>query len=486
MRTEEWFENPDETRRLMADDFHRPVYHFLPPQNWMNDPNGLFFWQGKYHLFYQFNPYTPLWGFIHWGHASSTDMIHWQDHPIALFPEDGTGDAMGCWSGCIVADDGVPSALYTGFVNPEETPVMLARADDPDLTRWTKSPHNPVISAPPPGVIQTDFRDPYVWREGELWKMVMGAGMESGKSSVLLYQSDNLVDWDYCGVLFERKVDSVRMWECPNFFRLGNHYVLMVSLFPDAQGVYYYVGDYDGTTFTSIAEGYFDAGPCLYAPHVRTFPDGRTILFGWLMEGRSDEAIETAGWAGVQAIPRELALDAEGHLVSKPIEESLSLRQKGQAFTDLVLKAGKAELLPVRGRHLELDLVMETSGGGVNLGVLASGKDEEVTWIRLDFEENLLTLNTTQSSLSSEVRTGCQTIALPERLGAEIALKVFVDGSVIEAWVDGRVVLTGRAYPTQSDAHGVILLAKSDEARIKTLEVWQMEAIWPAPNEESS
>jgi beta-fructofuranosidase len=412
-------------------------------------------------------------------------MIHWQDHPIALFPEDGSGDAMGCWSGCIVADEGVPSALYTGFVSPEETPVMLARAEDPGLSRWTKSPHNPVIGAPPNGVIQTDFRDPYVWREGELWKMVMGAGMENGESSVLLYQSENLVDWEYCGVLFERKVDSVRMWECPNFFQLGDHYVLMVSLFPNAKGVYYYVGDYDGNTFTPITEGYFDAGPSLYAPHVRCFPDGRTILFGWLMEQRTDVAIETAGWAGVQSIPRELTLDVEGHLVSKPIAESLSLRHQGQAFTDLVLEVGKAEVLPVHGRHLELDLVMEPSGGGVNLGVLASPEDEEVTWIRLDFEKHLLILDTTQSSLSGELRTGLQTIALPEKRGAEIALKVFVDGSVIEAWVDGRVALTGRAYPTQPDAHRLILLAQSEETCIKTLEVWELEAIWPVYNEES-
>ena len=483
MNKEEWFTAPAKTRRLLAGDFHRPVYHFLPPKNWMNDPNGLFFWQGKYHLFYQFNPYTPLWGFIHWGHATSPDMIHWQDHPIALFPDEGTGDAFGCWSGCIVDDHGIPSALYTGFVSPEETPVMLARAEDDLLDRWTKSPHNPVIGAPPEGVIQTDFRDPYVWREGTLWKMVMGAGMMNGNCSVLLYQSADLVKWEDCGVLFEKQVDGIRMWECPNFFQLEDRYVLLVSLFPDAQGVYYYVGDYDGARFVPAAEGYFDAGPSLYAPHVRTFPDGRTILFAWLMEQRSDEALETAGWAGVQTIPRELSLGVDGKLVGTPIDVVRHLRRNHHPFSNLVLSEGEQWEVPARGRHLELKVAVAPLGGEVRLGVLYASDGEEVTWIGLDFDQNLLFMDTTQSSQSSEVKTGIQRVPLADGSPSEVRLRVFVDGSVIEAWTDDGAFLTGRAYPTCQDADGVVLSARGGEARVRSLEVWQMESIWPAAGE---
>ena len=147
MRTFE-FETYTDVRRAMAQDPHRPVTHFLPPANWMNDPNGLIRWAGRYHLFYQHNPNAPVWGHIHWGHAVSDDLMHWRDLPLALAPTPGSYDADGCWSGCTVDDGGTPTLVYTARRGRRES-ICLARGG-PDLVDWTKTPDNPVIPGPPP------------------------------------------------------------------------------------------------------------------------------------------------------------------------------------------------------------------------------------------------------------------------------------------------------------------------------------------------
>ena len=480
--TEEWFSDPETTRRMMASDPQRPIYHFLPPRNWMNDPNGLVYWQGRYHLFYQYNPCCPLWGFIHWGHASSPDLVHWKDHPIALTPETDTGDANGCWSGCVVDDQGIPAALYTGFVSPEDTPVMLAHAQDPDLLAWEKSPGNPVIRTAPAGVTRTDFRDPYVWREGEEWKMVVGAGMADGQSAVLLYRSADLIEWQYLGLLFTGlTADRVQMWECPNFFPLEDQYVLVVSLFPDILGVYYYVGDYDGLSFRPMQEGYLSQSPFFYAPQVRRLKDDRTILMGWLLEGREDAALVQAGWAGVQSLPHELGLDDHRRLVSRPIDEIHALRGEGQYIPQMILENGERHRLPAAGRHLEIELTLEAGSGSLAVDLLASPDGREKTTLRLLPIEGRLELDLGTSSLSPDLQSQTLAAVFPPDPSRGLTLQVFIDGSVVEAWVNERTTLTGRAYPTADDASGLYLTSMSGQAKVRDVRTWKMDAIWPTP-----
>lgn len=476
----EIFPKPLILRHELAGDAHRPCYHFLPPHYWMNDPNGIFYWQGRYHVFYQFNPYGPLWGFIHWGHASSPDLIHWKDHPIALIPEEGAGDDLGCFSGCLVDDDGVPNAIYTGFVNFFDTPVLLAQAQDPQLEVWEKSPHNPILAVKPEGVNDTDFRDPYVWRQGERWQMVIGAGMADGDSAALLYESADLLAWRYAGPLFKHQTrESVTMWECPNFFPLDGKFVLLVSLFPNTQGVYYYVGNYDGRRFTPETEGFLEEGGVLYAPQVRRFEDGRTLLFGWVREGRSDEAMEEAGWAGVLSMPRELALDDRGHLISRPVEEYRQLRQTHFTLRDLELRAGRPVSLPISGRQVELELMMARGTAAVSLEVLAAPDGSEATRIICDLRQGVIRLDTTQSSLSEEAAGSVQTVELPDPNRERVTLRVLVDASVIEVWVDDALSITGRAYPTLADSEDLYLAVDKDEAQVRILSVWKLDGIWP-------
>jgi beta-fructofuranosidase len=444
----------------------------------MNDPNGLFYWNDRFHLFYQYNPYSANWGFIHWGHAVSEDLIHWQDQPIALRPGDEDGDGLGCFSGCMVEADGQPTAIYTGFAGINDFPILTARSQDPELIEWEKSEENPVIAAVPEGVDPSIFRDPYVWRRGDQWQAVIGAGFEGGTAAALLYESADLASWEYLGPLFQSGFsESVGMWECPNFFPLGDKYVLLVSLHPNIQGVYYYTGTYDGRTFTPEMEGYVEQNQIFYAPQVRRFSDGRTVMFAWVREGRTDEAQDEAGWSGVQCFPRELTLDEDGRLISKPIAEIAELRGEAHLIQDQTLQPDSA-LDIYTGCQFELKLTVTGEGGQMVLDLLTSADAQERTQIGCDLAKGAAWLDTTQSSRSEDAFGLRQQIQLPRGLRETFALHVLVDHSVIEVWFGEGVSLTGRAYPVAADAQTVRLSAVSGEVTIRDCSLWEMDSIW--------
>ena len=322
----------------LARDSHRPRYHFLPPANWMNDPNGLIHWQGRYHLFYQYNPNGPFHGTIHWGHAVSDDLVHWEHLPIALAP--GDLDADGCWSGCAVDADGTPLLFYTG-VSPQR---QLLATGSPDLLHWRKHPE-PLIAAPPPDIDagpHQDFRDPYVWRAEDGWYMVIGS-QDVGKGGViLLYRSMDLRRWDYLHPLL--RAEEVRgfpiwngsMWECPNFFPLGDAHVLMLSVW-DQQQTYYPVvfsGDFSAQKFHPRRQERVDWGGCFYAPQVMRDAHGRALMWGWLWEQRTAEAQRAAGWAGVMSLPRVLSLAPDGALLQQPARQALGRGGSGPRRSD--------------------------------------------------------------------------------------------------------------------------------------------------------
>ncbi|MDQ3856015.1 MAG: glycoside hydrolase family 32 protein, partial [Chloroflexota bacterium] len=162
-------------QRALAADPHRPQYHFLPPSAWLNDPNGLIQWKGRYHLFYQYNPKEPAWGVPHWGHAVSDDLVHWTDLPTALSPTPGGPDQDGCFSGCAVVHDGVPTIVYTGVRGDAQLPCIAESHDD--LVTWEKYVGNPVIAAPPEGLDAVMYRDHSVWQEDGMWYQLVGSGL---------------------------------------------------------------------------------------------------------------------------------------------------------------------------------------------------------------------------------------------------------------------------------------------------------------------
>ena len=329
----------------------RPQFHLLPPANWMNDPNAPIFWKGNYHMFYQYNPDGAYWGNMHWGHAISTDMVHWRPLPVAFSPTPGSPDADGCFTGTAVVQEGKVFVVYTavqsvpraqatikeGVRNLRET-QCLAISDDAELKTWTKLP-NPVIARPPEGMQVSGFRDPSPWRIGAWWYMVLGAGIEGHGGAILLYKSKDLRSWEYVHALAGRNHEGMQdfspfnpweVWECPDFFPLGEKYVLIFSALRQS---FWQSGTLDEASMTFHPErsGILDYGS-YYAPKTQLDKSGNRILWGWIEEDRPLEEYKAAGWAGLMSLPRVLTLDAHGSLRSRMAGEVDQLRVRQQAL----------------------------------------------------------------------------------------------------------------------------------------------------------
>lgn len=293
----------------------RLKYHFEPQKGWINDPNGLIFYKGRYHAFFQYNPYSTHWDTMHWGHAVSDDLIHWEELPVALTPDQEYENSGGCFSGSAVEKDGKLYLFYTSVSKKYGQTQSVAFSED-GIT-FHKYEGNPVISHFPPEGSE-DFRDPKVTKIGNVYYMVCASGKD-GVGKVLLYSSQNLLDWKYEGVLHEGK-EYGEVLECPDFFPLGEKYMLMFSqMGRDTESTMFVYGDFDGKNFEPISRYTPQVGPHFYAP--QTFEDkkGRRILIGWLYN--KDERLNCgAEYAGAFTIPCTLEMK-DGNLYMYPVEE---------------------------------------------------------------------------------------------------------------------------------------------------------------------
>jgi beta-fructofuranosidase len=317
----------------------RPRYHYAAPENWLNDPNGIIYRNGYYHLFYQYNPYEAVWGNIAWGHARSKDLVHWETLPIAITPTADSPDEHGIWSGCTLVHQGEVYAFYTGVTGHNQT-VCMAKSRDKDLISWEKYDGNPILAAPPDEFNGCGFRDPYIWKDGEVWKMVIGAGVPNGAEAVLLYQSSDLFNWQYLSPLIVSDARNADVYECPNFFPLGDKWVLLVSVMSEAR-VDYFVGLFWNNHFVIETHGTI-AGAPLFAPYAFE-QGGRRLMIGWLREMRPVEEHKAAGWAGAMTIPIELMLLENNVLALTPVREVLDEKITGayRLYENL-----SAEMLP--------------------------------------------------------------------------------------------------------------------------------------------
>ncbi len=466
-------ENPLEVRQRLAGDALRPRYHFLPPSNWMNDPNGFIQWKGKWHLFYQCNPYGPLWANMHWGHASSDDLVTWSDLPIALTPTPGGADETGCFSGCAVDADGVPTFFYTGTRGEKhEIQTQCMATSDDSLVEWTKYPGNPVLGEVPAVSGQTrNFRDPFVWKEGDTWYMAVGSQI-GDVGAAFLYRSQNLTDWEYLNPLMVGEPRHGIIWECPNFFKLGDQWVLIISshLGITTGSVIYFVGKYENFRFTPTSEGVLDYAQ-LYAPLSTVDDQGRRVLIGWLRETRSAREMERAGWSGVQSIPRVLGVDAAGRLTMTPIPEIEKIRGAHQHFSGAAVKAHFAEL----ALDIEAEFTPpETGECGLSLVYQPEAKERvEFAYDRANQQLAVRHVLIDQYGLAK-----AQTQTMPHELapGEALELRVFLDGSAIELIANGRTSLATRVYPLGHVEISVETLGANDSLR--ALDIWEMPSIW--------
>jgi beta-fructofuranosidase len=471
-------------------DPHRPIYHFLPPANWLNDPNGVTYWNGQYHLFYQYNPAGPFHATIHWGHAASRDLVHWEHLPLALTPTPGSPDADGCWSGCFVDNNGTPTLIYTGMRLEDGVKVQtacLATGDD-DLVTWHKYAGNPIIAAPPPELEVVGFRDHSVWREDGMWYQVIGSGIRDVGGTALLYRSPDLITWEYVQPILvgdHRETEPMwtgPMWECPDLFALDGKHVLVVSVWNNGKLFYpvYFVGTYADHTFTPNALHRLDFGPSYYAPQSMRDPQGRRLQWGWLREGRDLPTQEAVDWAGAMSLPRVLTLRPDNTLGVAVAPELQALRDEHYRRTDVNLAPNEARQLgDIRGDALEIVAVFERGDAAeVGIGVRCSPDGDEATYILYDSGRQQVVIDTQRASTAATLHQDIYTAPCALAPDELVTLHIFVDRSVIEVFANERCAGAVRVYPSRPDSDGLHLFARGGSARLVSLDGWALRSIW--------
>lgn len=352
----------------------RPAFHLSARTSWMNDPNGFSYYNGEYHMFYQYHPYDSHWGPMHWGHAVSKDLLHWNYLPAALAPDE-FYDRDGCFSGsAIELPDGRHLLMYTGVMKErqrnggfsEVQTQCLAVGDGLDYEKYEK---NPVLDERdiPEGCSRFDFRDPRIWKGKDgTYYCAIGNRPADGSGQILLYTSEDGFQWKYKKVLAANNNRFGKMWECPDFFELDGKWVLLTSpqdMLPqgyeyhNGNGTLCLIGDYDEETetFTEKCNQSVDYGIDFYAPQTVLAPDGRRIMIGW-MQNWDTCAIRTHEelWFGQMSLPRELSVK-NGRLYQKPLRELEAMRS-GKVEYKAVTVSDTINLEGIRGRKVDIEL----------------------------------------------------------------------------------------------------------------------------------
>ena len=336
----------------------RPVYHVTPTVGWLNDPNGFSFYDGYYHLFYQYNPYSTTWDTMHWGHLVSEDLLHWKRLPAALAPSK-QYDNFGIFSGsAITAPDGRHLLIYTGVEEFEagdgskeiRQTQCLAFGDGVDYEKYE---NNPVITPEmlPDGSSTADFRDPKIWYEEKenCYYCVIGSSTFNDGGTVVLFSSPDLYKWEYVSTLDRSCNDYGFMWECPDLFRIGGtDFIPLLPMKMFARGIEFHSGNnaaylagiYDREKHTFMRRGIFslDYGIDFYAPQSMVTPDGRRIMVAWMQTPETKHATpQNAKWFGQLTFPRELT-QKEGRLIQNPIREIETLRKEEVFYEDVCIQ----------------------------------------------------------------------------------------------------------------------------------------------------
>ncbi|MDO6437661.1 glycoside hydrolase family 32 protein [Cyclobacterium sp. 1_MG-2023] len=439
---------------------YRPQFHFSPPANWMNDPNGMVFHKGEYHLFYQYYPDSNVWGPMHWGHAVSKNLVEWENLPVAIAP-----DSLGwIFSGSAVLDSENSSGLGT-----QEAPPLVAIYTYHDNIKgdagridfqtqgiaysldngrsWEKYKANPVLANP--GI--KDFRDPKVRKvvvEGkEKWIMSLAV-----KDKISFYSSPNLIEWSHMSDFNPEWAAYGGVWECPDLFPLKTQdgkgkWVLLVSINPGGpnggSATQYFVGDFDGQTFTTNQKEvkWLDHGTDNYAGVTwSNIPasDGRTLFIGWMSNWNYAQVVPTKVWRSAMTVPRTLSLyenKNELWIASKPVEELEQLRGQSASLEGENI-ALEHELLEIALKPKESDFSATFKNGSGEMLVI--GK-----------KEGKLFIDRTKSGLTDFNEEFASIIEAPLKDLEVNDIDIYLDRASIEVFVnDGALVMTALVFPT--------------------------------------
>ena len=462
-------------RAIRMDTDERPLFHLTPLVGWMNDPNGFCFYQGQYHLFYQYHPFSRRWGPMHWGHAVSKDLLHWTYMPCALAP-DTEADAGGCFSGSAVEmPDGRLMLCYTG-VQPAGTFRRETQAQCiaiGDGTDFEKSLLNPVIRHAhlPKGYSEFDFRDPHIWhREDGTYRMVVANLHEERKGAILLMESQDGLDWRFIGEIDASNKEYGRMWECPDFFELDGSHVLLVSPqemhareeFHAGFGTVAILGSFDekGCRFERTGIQPVDHGLNYYASQTVPAPDGRRIMIGWMDNWETcKEAPRRHPWYGQMSTPRELRVE-NGRLKQRPVREIESMWQD-TILHDKVTVHEETTLSGVLGRLMDMTVELYPEGSSCRRFTLHVAKDaNHYVQIRCDLARGELVFD---RSHGGSVRDIAHTRHVPaEVTGGKLTLRLLMDKESIELFVNNGERVVTSLIPTPLEADQITFAADAE------------------------
>ncbi len=451
---------------------YRPQFHFSPKEKWMNDPNGLVYYKDTYHLFYQYYPDSTVWGPMHWGHATSKDMIHWEHKPIALFPDE---------HGLIFSGSAVIDIENTSGFGTLENPPMVAiftyhlmegeQAGRTDFqtqgiaysldngNSWTKFEGNPVIKNP--GI--KDFRDPKVfWNDQlQLWTMLLVAG-----NHMQIWNSSDLKQWEQVSEFGKEEGAHGGVWECPDMFSIKvdgtdeEKWVLLISINPGApnggSGTQYFIGDFDGKTFTTDQDStrWLDLGRDNYAGVTyNNVPNGDRIFIGWMSNWDYARDTPTSTWRSAMTIPRKLSLkkvDEVYELLNYPVESVNEIISSSNNAQDLMIKSDEAMDVKLQhgntseiqfmtsARTLLLNL-KNTVGDSLSFGM--DGKNNEFIFDRR---------KSGKTDLKDNFAQGVQKMPLSNLPDGEIDVRILLDHSSIEIFINGgQYVMTNQIFPNE-------------------------------------
>jgi len=484
---------------------YRPQFHFTPEKSWMNDPNGMVFFNDEYHLFYQYYPNDTVWGPMHWGHAVSRDMVHWEHLPIGLYPDEHgmifSGSAVVDWNNTTgFFEDGKPG-LVAIFTNHDKYPdsdrdrqrQSLAYSKDNGRT-WVKYEGNPVLS----DENITDYRDPKVFwhHETEKWVMVLATGQ-----SATLYTSSNLKEWEFASEFGANAGSHDGVWECPDLFPLAvdddennQKWVMFVSIGDDPKGkegsrTQYFVGQFDGTTFTNENSDetvlWLDYGRDNYAGvSWSDIPasDGRRIYIGWMSNWRYANLVPTKTWRSAMTLPRELSLTATDdgvRLVQKPISEIGKIRKSSRVQEGLNIDESSPISIELNNELTELELEIEQKTAAT-FDLIVEHSEDEKTIITCDFANGALLVDRTNSGDNSFSESFPTVQEAPLKMNSEgkLKLQLFLDTSSIEVFAnDGEVAMTSLIFPSKI-GEKLHLVSNNGETKISTMKVSKLNSIY--------
>jgi len=446
-----------------------PIYHFRPPAQWLGDINGPIYHKGYYHVFYQHNPYRPRFGTVHWGHARSRDLVHWEHMPIALWPSTEKGE-QNCYSGATVINDvGQPMIFYTSVPSFDQ----WAAVGDDELIRWKKHPDNPIL----PKTLHSDqvrigaWRDPFIFQHEGSTYLICG-GSDRGRGITSLYRAENreFTEWKYLGPLYHHRSSPDNA--CPNFFQVGDKCVMFVSRHKP-HVLNYLVGTWDLQTYRFHPEyaETLDYGEDTYATQGLNTPDGRLIIWSTVHAYRS-----WAGWIdwpGCASLPRVVTIRPDGLLGIAPAAEVKRLRGKHGHIGTIRLSSSTEVLKEAKGDAIEM-IAEFTPGDAKAFGLKVRMSDDGKQAVTIRYDEEGLEVNGVRGFFNPKDNLGPFKMLPQEK---QLSFHLFLDKAVLELYVNGRACIT-RLIEHDEKNQRVAVFAEGGTAVVKSIDWWEVNSIW--------